>query len=108
MHRPSKGRLAELGVPILESYNYQDFNEQERKSDYVPQRTQVPTARLQKHGLIADIFMNRQTGGFIFHFIVQRDGAAEILFWGQEHSFKEALNRIQEFLDETCNPAASA
>jgi hypothetical protein len=52
--------------------------------------------------------MNRQTGGFIFHFIVQRDGAAEILFWGQEHSFKEALNRIQEFLDETCNPAASA
>jgi hypothetical protein len=56
--------------------------------------------------------MIRQATGLLFHFIVQRDGvqrneAAEILFWGQEHSFREALNRIQEFLDETCKPTAS-
>jgi hypothetical protein len=52
--------------------------------------------------------MIRQTTGLLFHFIVQRDGAAEILFWGQEHSFRAALNRIQEFLDETCKPSSSA
>jgi hypothetical protein len=71
-----------------------------RKCDFVVTTTQVPTARVQKHGFLADVFMSRNSNGSIFHYIIQRNGAAEILSWGQEHSLKEALDRIQEYLAE--------
>jgi hypothetical protein len=69
-----------------------------RKCDFVMSTTQVPTARVQKHGFLADVFMSRNSNGSIFHYIIQRTGATEILYWGQEHSLKEALERIQEYL----------
>ncbi|MCU1283964.1 MAG: hypothetical protein JWO13_314 [Acidobacteriales bacterium] len=69
-----------------------------RKSDAVLPTTQVPNARVQKHGFLADVFMSRDSSGSIFHYIIQKDGAAEILYWGQEHSLRDALERIQEYL----------
>jgi hypothetical protein len=44
--------------------------------------------------------MSRNSNGSIFHYIVQRNGATEILFWGQEHSLKEALEKIRHYLAE--------
>jgi hypothetical protein len=44
--------------------------------------------------------MSRNSNGSIFHYIVQRNGAAEILFWGQEHSLKEALEKIRQHMAE--------
>ena len=62
--------------------------------------TQVPTARVQKNGLLADIFMSQNSHGSVFHYIIQREGEVEILYWGQEHSLKEALERVQQCLAE--------
>jgi hypothetical protein len=44
--------------------------------------------------------MSKNSNGSVFHYIIQRTGAAEVLSWGQEHSLKEALERIQEYLAE--------
>jgi hypothetical protein len=62
--------------------------------------SQVPTARVQKDGFLADVFMSRNSDGPIFRYIVQRSGASEVLFWGKEHSLKAALERIRKYLDE--------
>jgi hypothetical protein len=66
----------------------------------VASTSQVPTARVQKNGFLADVFMSRNSSSPIFHYIVQRDGATEVLFSGQEHSLKKALERIRQYLDE--------
>jgi hypothetical protein len=60
--------------------------------------TQVPTARVQKHGFLADVFMSQNSDDSSFHYVIQRTGEAEVVYWGQEHSLKEALERIQEYL----------
>lgn len=44
--------------------------------------------------------MSQNPTGSIFHYIIQRNGDAEILFWGQERSLKDALERVQHYLLE--------
>jgi hypothetical protein len=55
---------------------------------------------VQKYGFLADVFMSQNPTGSIFHYIIQRNGDAEILFWGQERSLKDALERVQHYLLE--------
>ena len=60
----------------------------------------VPTARLQKYGFIADIVVsNNRDAGTIYHYVVQPEGSREIVFWGQELSFKRALDSVEDFFE---------
>jgi hypothetical protein len=60
----------------------------------------VPTARLQKFGFIADIVVsNHHDSGTIYHYVVQPEGSREIVFWGQELSFKRALDSVETFFE---------
>ena len=46
--------------------------------------------RLTLGDYIADILLDTRHHAHIYHWIVQRVGSAEILQWGQEHSFEQA------------------
>lgn len=60
----------------------------------------IPTARLQKFGFIADIVVSNQRGsGTIYHYVVQPEGSHDIVFWGQELSFKRALDSVESFFE---------
>jgi hypothetical protein len=60
----------------------------------------VPTARLQKYGFIADIVVSTdKDAGTIYHYVVQPEGSREIVFWGQELSFKRALDSVESFFE---------
>ncbi len=62
--------------------------------------SRFPTARLQKYGYIADIIVsNQQDYGTIYHYVVQPEGSNEIVFWGQELSFKRALDSVETFFE---------
>jgi hypothetical protein len=63
-------------------------------------RQKVPTARLQKFGFIADIVVsNHHDSGSIYHYVIQPEGSREIVFWGQELSFKRALDSVETFFE---------
>ena len=63
-------------------------------------RHHVPAARLQKFGFIADIVIStNQKAGTIYHYVVQPEGSREIVFWGQELSFKRALDSVESFFE---------
>ena len=60
----------------------------------------VPTARLQKYGFIADIVVSSNaSAGNIYHYVIQPEGSREIVFWGQELSFKRALDSVEDFFE---------
>jgi len=60
----------------------------------------VPTARLQKYGFIADIVSSsHQENGTIYHYVIQPEHSREIVFWGQELSFKRALDSVESFFE---------
>lgn len=60
----------------------------------------VPTARLQKYGYIADIIVSHNPeAGDIYHYVVQPEHSREIVFWGQELSFKRALDSVEAFFE---------
>jgi hypothetical protein len=62
--------------------------------------SRFPTARLQKFGYIADIIVSNQKDyGTIYHYVVQPEGSNEIVFWGQELSFKRALDSVESFFE---------
>ena len=64
------------------------------------QEHHVPTARIQKYGFIADIVVSHnQEAGDIFHYVVQPEHSREIIFWGQEVSFKRALDSVEAFFE---------
>ena len=63
-------------------------------------KQKVPTARLQKYGFIADIVVsNHHDSGSIYHYVIQPEGSREIVFWGQELSFKRALDSVESFFE---------
>jgi hypothetical protein len=61
-------------------------------------REKVPNTRIERYGFIADIIISKYAPGDIFHYIIQRQGSAEILHWGQERSFEKAMECVEEFL----------
>jgi len=61
----------------------------------------VPTPRIEKYGYIADIVVsNTEAGSQIFHYVIQHEGSAEIVHWGQEVSLQRALESVQQYLEQ--------
>jgi hypothetical protein len=61
----------------------------------------VPNARIQKFGYIADIVVsNAEPGPQIFHYVIQHEGSAEIIHWGQELSLQRALESVEQYLEQ--------
>ena len=59
----------------------------------------IPNTRIQRYGLIADILVSRHSSGSIFHYVIQQEGCAEILIWGQELSMDAAIQAVNEYLE---------
>ena len=59
----------------------------------------IPTARLQKHGFIADIICSHKGQQQLYHYVIQPEFSNEIVHWGQELSFKRALESIEIFFE---------
>ena len=57
-----------------------------------------PNTRLKVGGYIADILVDRRRPSTICHWIVQKVGSAEILQWGQETTFDEAMAAASGYL----------
>ena len=78
----------------------QRINEHRAENTTADVASRFPTARLQKYGYIADIIVsNQQDYGTIYHYVVQPEGSNEIVFWGQELSFKRALDSVESFFE---------
>lgn len=56
--------------------------------------------RIQKNGFIADILVSKNGDGDIFHYVIQREGSAEIVHWGQEISLHRAKECVEDFLQD--------
>lgn len=59
----------------------------------------IPSARLQKHGFIADIIVSTRGNQQIYHYVIQPEFSNEIVHWGQELSFKRALESVEDFFE---------
>jgi hypothetical protein len=59
----------------------------------------VPTARIQKHGFIADIIVSIKGQQQLYHYVIQPEYSNEIVHWGQELSFKRALESVEDFFE---------
>lgn len=57
-----------------------------------------PNTRLMVGDYIADILADRRGPRPIFHWIVQQIGSADVLYWGQEHSFEDAESAASDCL----------
>jgi hypothetical protein len=102
--------LAQLGVPVfLPSHEAQKIGHMKTKKgihlvapskEVKAMQEHVPTARLQKYGFIADIVSSsNQENGTIYHYVIQPEHSREIVFWGQELSFKRALDSVESFFE---------
>jgi hypothetical protein len=70
-----------------------------RNGESVASPLQVPiAARIEKNGFIADIRVSTQDSSHIFHYVIQRAGAPEIVHWGQELSLQRAIECVEEFI----------
>jgi hypothetical protein len=56
--------------------------------------------RLQLGEYIADIFLDARGDARVCHWIIQRVGSPEIVFWGQEYAFDQAKSAAQSYLEE--------
>ena len=70
-------------------------------SGQAPKRSlEVPSnTRLTLGDYIADILLDTRHDSKIYHWIMQKQGSAEILQWGQEYSFEEAQREAQACLE---------
>lgn len=68
--------------------------------------TRKNNVRLERAGHIADILTSQSSSGEIFHYVIQRAGSPEIVHWGQERSMEQALEMVNDFLDEAAKRPA--
>ena len=68
-------------------------------SAVLPMGDRMPNARIQTCGFIADIVISKNESGQIYHYVIQREGSPQVEHWGQELSFKRALDCIDDFLE---------
>jgi hypothetical protein len=64
-----------------------------------PPATPGPNTKIHKYGYVAEIIVGKQGSADLFYYVIQRKGAAEILYWGQELSLQRALERAEEHLE---------
>jgi hypothetical protein len=65
--------------------------------------------RIQRNGYIADVVLSESlisASGYIYHYIIQREGSAEIVTWGQEVSMESALECVNDFMDRRSSKQA--
>lgn len=64
-------------------------------------RVQEPSnTRLELGKYIADIFLDTRADAKVCHWIIQKVGSPEIVFWGQEYTFDQAKFAAQSYLEE--------
>lgn len=64
-------------------------------------RAQEPSnTRLELGEHIADIFLDTRFNARVCHWIIQKLGSPEIVFWGQEYTFDAAKSAAQSYLEE--------
>lgn len=64
------------------------------------QQAQEPSnTRLALGEYIADILVDTRFNAKIWHWIIQKLGSPEIVFWGQEYTFTDAKSAAQSFLE---------
>lgn len=56
--------------------------------------------RLELGEYIADIFLDTRGDAKVCHWIIQKLGSPEIVFWGQEYTFDQAKSAAQSYLEE--------
>jgi hypothetical protein len=49
---------------------------------------------------IADIFLDTRFNAKVCHWIIQKIGSPEIVFWGQEYTFDQAKSAAQSYLED--------
>lgn len=47
--------------------------------------------RIRKQQLFADILYDGRSEAAVYHYIIQREGSNQILYWSQENSEEEAV-----------------
>lgn len=55
--------------------------------------------RLTLGDYLADVLLDTRHSAKVFHWIVQKIGSAEIIHWGQEHTFEEAKSAAESYLE---------
>ncbi len=73
-----------------------------RKFQLVAAAKQAPepeNTRLMLGDFIADVLLDGRHDAKIFHWIVQKIGSAAIIHWGKEHTFQEAKEAAQGYLE---------
>lgn len=64
-------------------------------------QTQEPSnTRLELGEYIADIFLDNRFNTKVCHWIIQKVGSPEVVFWGQEYTFDQAKSAAQSCLEE--------
>lgn len=56
--------------------------------------------RLELGEHIANIFLDTRSEAKVCHWIIQKLGSPEIVFWGQEYTFDQAKSAAQSYLEE--------
>jgi len=59
----------------------------------------ISNTRLIVGDYIADVLLDTREHAQLYHWIVQKTGSPEIIYWGQESSFDEAKSAAQSYLD---------
>jgi len=68
-----------------------------RESENGAKRGRV-SASFELGGYKADIIVDQKTDPPIHHWIVQRVGSPEILYWGQEYTYEQAETAAQFYI----------
>ena len=68
-----------------------------QESDQRAKRGRVSTS-FEFGGYTADIIVDPKTDPPIHHWIIQRVGSPEILYWGQEYTYDQAVSASQSWM----------
>jgi hypothetical protein len=64
-----------------------------------PQPEHSSNVRIERAGYIADIFVSSSPFGHIYHYVIQRQGSPEIVYWGQETSMQSAKECVNDYIE---------
>jgi len=64
------------------------------------QAQEPSNTRLELGDYIADVLVDTRFNARIWHWIVQKLGSPEIVFWGQEYSFSDATSAARACLED--------
>jgi hypothetical protein len=74
--------------------------ERKEKTLASPSQARVSNTRIERNGFIGDIVSSKNGTGDLFHYVIQKAGSTDVVHWGQEESFQEALESVESFLQD--------